>query len=36
MDFFTIVDGLEALRLGVAATRAQHSGVSVVVADVKA
>jgi len=32
----TIVDGLEALRLGVAATRAQESGKSVVVADVKA
>jgi inositol 2-dehydrogenase len=31
----TIVDGLEALRLGVAATRAQESGQSVVVADVK-
>ena len=31
----TIVDGLEALRLGVAATRAQESGKSVVVADVK-
>jgi scyllo-inositol 2-dehydrogenase (NAD+) len=32
----TIVDGLEALRLGVAATRAQETGKSVVVADVKA
>ena len=32
----TIVDGLEALRLGVAATRARESGQSVVVADVKA
>ncbi len=32
----TIVDGLEALRLGVAATRARESGTSVVVADVKA
>jgi scyllo-inositol 2-dehydrogenase (NAD+) len=32
----TIVDGLEALRLGVAATRAQESGKSVVVADVTA
>jgi len=32
----TIVDGLEALRLGVAATRARESGKSVVVADVKA
>ena len=32
----TIDDGLEALRLGVAATRAQESGKSVVVADVKA
>jgi scyllo-inositol 2-dehydrogenase (NAD+) len=32
----TIVDGLEALRLGVAATRAQESGNSVVVSDVKA
>ena len=32
----TIVDGLEALRLGVAATRAQESGTSVAVADVKA
>jgi inositol 2-dehydrogenase len=31
----TIVDGLEALRLGVAATRAQESGKSVTVADVK-
>jgi inositol 2-dehydrogenase len=30
----TIVDGLEALRLGVAATRAQESGKSVTVADV--
>ena len=30
----TIADGLEALRLGVAATRAQESGKSVVVADV--
>jgi scyllo-inositol 2-dehydrogenase (NAD+) len=30
-----IEDGLEALRLGVAATRAQESGKSVVVADVK-
>jgi scyllo-inositol 2-dehydrogenase (NAD+) len=30
-----IEDGLEALRLGVAATRAQESGGSVVVADVK-
>jgi inositol 2-dehydrogenase len=30
----TIADGLEALRLGVAATRAQESGTSVVVADV--
>ena len=32
----TIVDGLEALRLGVAATRAQESGTSVVVPGVKA
>jgi scyllo-inositol 2-dehydrogenase (NAD+) len=31
-----IEDGLEALRLGVAATRAQESGTSVVVADVTA
>jgi predicted dehydrogenase len=31
----TIVDGLEALRLGVAATRAQENGKSVTVADVK-
>jgi predicted dehydrogenase len=30
----TIEDGLEALRLGVAATRAQESGKSVIVADV--
>ena len=30
----TIVDGLEALRLGVAATRAQESGASVAVAEV--
>jgi len=30
----TIADGLEALRLGVAATRAQETGKSVVVADV--
>jgi inositol 2-dehydrogenase len=32
----TIVDGLEALRLGVAATRAQETGTSVVVSSVKA
>ena len=32
----TIDDGIEALRIGVAATRAQESGKSVVVADVKA
>jgi scyllo-inositol 2-dehydrogenase (NAD+) len=32
----TIVDGLEALRLGVAATRAQESGTSVTVAEVQA
>ena len=32
----TIADGLEALRLGVAATRAQESGKSVTVADVTA
>ena len=32
----TIDDGLEALRLGVAATRAQESGAPVVVADVGA
>jgi len=30
----TIEDGMESLRIGVAATRAQHSGVSVAVADV--
>jgi inositol 2-dehydrogenase len=32
----TIEDGLEALRIGVAATRAHESGVSVAVADIKA
>ena len=32
----TIEDGLEALRLGVAATKAQESGKSVIVADVTA
>jgi inositol 2-dehydrogenase len=32
----TIHDGLEALRLGVAATRAQQTGAAVAVADVKA
>jgi inositol 2-dehydrogenase len=32
----TIDDGLEALRIGVAATRAHESGVSVAVADIKA
>ena len=32
----TIDDGLEALRLGVAATRAQQTGATVAVADVKA
>jgi inositol 2-dehydrogenase len=32
----TIEDGLEALRIGVAATRAQHTGGSVVVAEVQA
>lgn len=31
----TIDDGLEALRIGVAATRAQHHGGSVVVADIQ-
>ncbi len=31
----TIDDGMEALRIGVAATRAQHSGVSVAVGDVR-
>jgi scyllo-inositol 2-dehydrogenase (NAD+) len=31
----TIEDGLEALRLGVAATRAEQTGASVVVADIK-
>jgi len=31
----TIDDGMEALRIGVAATRAQQSGTTVVVADVK-
>jgi inositol 2-dehydrogenase len=31
----TIDDGMEALRIGVAATRAQESGTTVVVADVK-
>jgi inositol 2-dehydrogenase len=31
----TIEDGLEALRIGVAATRAQETGVAVAVADVK-
>jgi hypothetical protein len=31
----TIDDGMEALRIGVAATRAQHTGTTVVVADVK-
>jgi predicted dehydrogenase len=30
----TIDDGLEALRVGVAATRARETGVSVTVADV--
>lgn len=30
----TIVDGLEALRIGVAATRAQHTGTTVQIADV--
>src|SRR6185503_17341187 len=30
----TIEDGMESLRLGVAATRAQHTGVSVAVADI--
>jgi len=30
----TIEDGLESLRIGVAATRAQHTGVSVAVADI--
>ena len=32
----TIADGLEALRIGVAATRAQHTGRPVTVADVQA
>jgi predicted dehydrogenase len=32
----TIEDGLEALRIGVAATRAHERGVSVAVADIKA
>ena len=31
----TIVDGLEALRIGVAATRAQHTGTTVQIADVQ-
>jgi scyllo-inositol 2-dehydrogenase (NAD+) len=31
----TIDDGMEALRIGVAATRAQHTGATVAVADVK-
>jgi len=30
----TIEDGMESLRIGVAATQAQHTGVSVAVADV--
>jgi len=30
----TIVDGMEALRIGVAATRAQQTGATVAVADV--
>ena len=30
----TIEDGMESLRIGVAATRAQHTGVSVAVADI--
>ena len=31
----TIEDGMESLRIGVAATRAQHTGVSVAVADIR-